>query len=77
MDNQINVLIDGRSVAVPAGTTILKAADMAGIRIPRLCFLENIMRKATAESVWSRSKDKKPETRLPDRGGRRHANRHR
>jgi len=42
MDNMINVLIDGRSVAVPAGTTILKAADMAGIRIPRLCFLEKI-----------------------------------
>ncbi len=42
MDNQINVLSDGGAVAVPGGTTILKAADMAGIRIPRLCFLENI-----------------------------------
>ena len=42
MDNMVNVIIDGKPIAVPAGTSILKAADMAGIRIPRLCFLEGI-----------------------------------
>jgi NADP-reducing hydrogenase subunit HndD len=42
MDNLVNVVIDGKPIAVPAGTTVLKAADMAGIRIPRLCFLEGI-----------------------------------
>jgi predicted molibdopterin-dependent oxidoreductase YjgC len=42
MDNLINVLIDGKPIAVPAGTNVLKAADMAGVKIPRLCFLETI-----------------------------------
>lgn len=42
MDNCVNVVIDGKPIAVPAGTSVLKAADMVGIRIPRLCFLEKI-----------------------------------
>ncbi|MFA6649146.1 MAG: NADH-dependent [FeFe] hydrogenase, group A6 [Candidatus Izemoplasmatales bacterium] len=42
MDNCVNVIIDGKPIAVPAGTTVLKAADMAGVRIPRLCFLKDI-----------------------------------
>lgn len=42
MDNCVNVVIDGKPIAVPAGTSVLKAADMAGVHIPRLCFLEKI-----------------------------------
>ncbi|MDD2297923.1 MAG: 2Fe-2S iron-sulfur cluster-binding protein, partial [Sphaerochaetaceae bacterium] len=42
MDNYVSVFIDGKPIAVPAGTSVLKAADMAGVRIPRLCFLKGI-----------------------------------
>ena len=33
----LNIRINGRSIAVPEGTTILKAAKMANIKIPTLC----------------------------------------
>ena len=36
----INVTIDNKAIQVPAGTTILKAARMAGIDIPTLCYFE-------------------------------------
>jgi len=36
MDN-VTMQIDGKSVQVPAGTTLLKAARAAGIAIPTLC----------------------------------------
>ncbi len=42
MAKQISLSIDGRSVAVPEGTTILQAADAAGIEIPRLCYFEGL-----------------------------------
>jgi NADP-reducing hydrogenase subunit HndD len=38
MKDQIELTIDGRSVRVPAGTTILQAAQTVGIEIPVLCF---------------------------------------
>ena len=38
----VNLTIDGRSVSVPEGTTIMKAAASAGIMIPHLCYLEGI-----------------------------------
>jgi iron-only hydrogenase group A len=34
----INLTIDNRPVRVPAGTTIMQAAEKIGIRVPRLCF---------------------------------------
>ena len=34
----ISLTIDGKSVSVPEGTTILEAAQSAGIDIPTLCF---------------------------------------
>lgn len=34
----INVVIDGKSVSAPSGTSILKAAQSAGIEIPNLCY---------------------------------------
>lgn len=38
----VNVTIDGRSVSVPEHTTILDAAEQAGIDIPTLCFLKDL-----------------------------------
>ena len=38
----INLKINGVSVSVPAGTTILEAARMNNIDIPTLCFLKEI-----------------------------------
>lgn len=38
----VNAIIDGRSVSVQMGTTILDAAQSAGIPIPHLCYLKDI-----------------------------------
>lgn len=37
----ITLTIDGGTVTVPAGTTILKAAEQAGRRIPTICYHEH------------------------------------
>lgn len=34
----INLMINGEKVAVPQGSTIMQAAEMLGIHIPRLCY---------------------------------------
>ena len=41
MEN-VNLKINGLSVTAPAGSTILEAAHIAGIRIPTLCFLKDM-----------------------------------
>jgi len=46
-DNMIVVTIDNRTVAVPAGTTILNACKSAGIKIPTLCHLEEVSSNAS------------------------------
>lgn len=38
----VNVIIDNIKLSVSEGTTIMKAAESAGISIPKLCYLENI-----------------------------------
>jgi iron-only hydrogenase group A len=38
----INLIIDGEPITVPAGTTVLKAAEELGIHIPRLCYHPNL-----------------------------------
>ena len=38
----INVKINGREYSVPAGSTILDAARVAGVEIPTLCYLKEI-----------------------------------
>ena len=38
----VNIKINGRDFTVPAGSTILEAARIAGIEIPTLCFLKEI-----------------------------------
>ena len=38
----MTLTINGQTVQVPAGTTILEAAEKAGIKIPTLCYLKGI-----------------------------------
>ena len=38
----VRLTIDGRSVTVKKGTTVLEAARQAGVRIPTLCYLKEI-----------------------------------
>lgn len=38
----VNLTIDGKAISVPEGTTILEAAEINGIPIPRLCYLKHI-----------------------------------
>jgi NADH dehydrogenase/NADH:ubiquinone oxidoreductase subunit G len=38
MNDSITLMIDGQTVSVPAGTTILKAAASLGIEIPTICY---------------------------------------
>ena len=39
---KISITIDGKSIMVPEGITILEAARKAGIYIPTLCYLDNL-----------------------------------
>ena len=39
---KVNVIIDGRTVEVEKGATVLEAAKTAGIYIPTLCYLKDI-----------------------------------
>ena len=43
----VNIIIDGRSLSVPAGTSVLEAARANGIRIPTLCFLKELEPRAS------------------------------
>ncbi|WP_410824115.1 2Fe-2S iron-sulfur cluster-binding protein, partial [Methylobacterium oryzisoli] len=36
-DTAVTLTIDGQSVTVPAGTSVMAAAMMAGTQIPKLC----------------------------------------
>ena len=38
----VNVTIDGRSIDVEEGNTILRAARQFGIHIPTLCYMEHL-----------------------------------
>ena len=38
----INLKIDGKDVQIPAGATILEAAEAVGVKIPTLCYLKKI-----------------------------------
>ncbi len=40
--DMVNVKVNGIAVSVPAGSTILEAARVAGVEIPTLCFLKDI-----------------------------------
>jgi NADP-reducing hydrogenase subunit HndD len=56
----ISLTIDGQTVDVPAGTTILEAASSAGIDIPTICYHPNltanaVCRLCTVEVVGART----------------------
>jgi formate dehydrogenase major subunit len=38
----VDVVVDGRTLSVPAGTSILRAAKMAGTSIPKLCATDSL-----------------------------------
>jgi len=40
MPDEVNLTIDGKQVSVPAGTTILKAAELVGEKMPTICYHE-------------------------------------
>ena len=42
MTDMVNLTIDGKSISVPKGTTVLEAARQAGVNIPTLCYLKDI-----------------------------------
>lgn len=42
MVNLVNLTIDNKKITVPAGTTVLEAAEHNGIPIPKLCYLKEI-----------------------------------
>lgn len=42
MSNMVDLTIDGRQVKVPEGTTILAAAEKAGVHIPNLCYMKGL-----------------------------------
>lgn len=41
-DQQVTLMIDGRSVSVPEGTSLMRAASEAGISIPKLCATDSL-----------------------------------
>ena len=38
----VNIVIDGKRLAVADGTTIMEAAQRAGTPIPHLCYLKDL-----------------------------------
>lgn len=40
--DMVNLKINGQEVCVPAGTTVLEAARVAGVEIPTLCYLKDL-----------------------------------
>src|SRR5277367_5487732 len=38
----INLEIDGQPVSVPAGTSIMRAASLAGVKVPKLCATDTL-----------------------------------
>ncbi|GIT14250.1 MAG: hypothetical protein CM1200mP36_00060 [Gammaproteobacteria bacterium] len=38
----VTLVIDGKEVTVPEGTTVIRAAALAGINIPKLCATDSL-----------------------------------
>ena len=41
-DSTVTVHIDGQAVEVPAGTSVMRAASLAGTQIPKLCATDSL-----------------------------------
>ena len=48
----IKLTINGKECVAPAGSTILQAAELNGIHIPKLCYLRASISMVPAASVW-------------------------
>ena len=48
----VHLTIDGVPVSVEEGTTVLKAAHAAGIKIPTLCWLKDINEIGACRMSW-------------------------
>ena len=55
-DAMVTLTIDGQSVTVPEGTSIMRAAMEAGTQIPKLCATDSSRPSAPAGCAWSRSR---------------------
>ena len=44
----VTLEVDGRSLSVPEGTSVLRAAALAGVAIPKLCATDSLGRSAPA-----------------------------
>ena len=59
MADQITLTINGIEISVPAGTTILKAAEQVGIMdIPTMCYHEACTSNGLCRSAWLKLKDR-------------------
>ncbi|GAB1432244.1 NADH-dependent [FeFe] hydrogenase, group A6 [Spirochaetota bacterium] len=47
IEEKISLVIDGKELSVPAGSTILNACSLAGIKLPSLCHLDGISSNAS------------------------------
>ena len=63
----VDVTIDGETVRVPEGATLLDACRQQGIDTPTLCYLENLTPSTCAGCAWSRSRSRGRSSR-PARG---------
>ena len=52
----VTLTIDGNSVTVPEGTSIMRAAMEVGTEIPKLCATDMLEASAPAGCAWSRSR---------------------
>ncbi len=55
-EQTVTLTIDGMSVTVPAGTSVMAAAMHAGTQIPKLCATDSWSRSAPAASASWRSR---------------------
>jgi hypothetical protein len=70
--DMVTLTIDGQSVTVPEGTSIMRAAMEIGTEIPKLCATDSSRRSAPAGCAWSRSRAapaRRPPARRRSRAG--------
>ena len=60
---EVRLTIDGHAVAVPAGTSIMRAAMDAGIKVPKLCATDSVEAFAQGLRLTGTVGDKHPSYR--------------
>lgn len=58
-DSTVTLTVDGQSVTVPEGTSIIRAAKIAGISIPKLCATDSLSAFGSCRLCLVEVKDKK------------------